>query len=602
SSCKMKGRRTEVLPLDGRMPDLGSRVSTLIHELRRRHVFRVVVVYGAVSWLVAQMTALVQPALDLPSWTTTLVLVLATAGFPFAVVLAWAYDITPAGVERTPEAPPTTASQVALIDRPPRSFKADGAAARSIAALPFVNLSREPADEYFSDGLTEELINALTRVQGLRVAARTSAFAFKNSDLDVRQIGERLQVDHILEGSVRTAGNKLRMSVKLIDVDDGYSLWSETFDREMGDVFAVQEEIAREVVQRVMSAQLVPAARVSSPRTQPQLGAVTDAAYTERHPVDNVEAFQLYLKGRYFWNRRAEPDLRRAIESFQQAIQADPEYALAHAGLADTYAILLDHGLVSPQEALPKLTRSAERALQLAPSLAEAHTSLALARQFEWQWAETEAGFRQALTLNPDYPVANHRYALFLAWMNRADEATRRIEAARRVDAVSLVIQSSMGWIRYYGRRFDEALIELRTAFEMDPHFTNAHIAHALVLAALGRPDDSVGELQAVIRSAGPTTPNLALLSYALGAAGRKDEARTTLDTLANHGAQEYVSSYYRALPYLGMGDHDNALDWLDRAFRERAAGMIYINTDPIWDPVRSDARFESIIGAMRFV
>lgn len=570
-----------------------ARLRTLVHELRRRHVFRVAVVYGVVAWIVLQGTSIVQPALMLPEWTNTLIVLLVAAGFPFALVFAWAYDITPTGVQRTPDAalPVTSRGGVVTV----RTLRPDRAAAgtRSIAALPFVNLSRESADDYLSDGLTEELIDALTRVRGLRVPARTSSFAFRNSDLDVREIGERLQVDHVLEGSVRVAGNRLRMSVKLISVDDGYSIWSETFDRELGDVFQVQEEIARNVVQRVMGVAL---GTVGAEGPSP--------AQAHPHPRHNLEAFQLYLKGRWFWNRRAEPDLRRALDCFRQAIQSDPDYALAHAGLADTYALLLDYGLVSPQEALPITTRSAEHALRLAPALAESHTSMALARQFDWQWAESEAAFRRALELNPAYPVAIHRYALFLAWMGRASEALERIEQAARLDPVSLIIQSTVGWILYYARRFDDAAAQLQSTSEMDPHFINAHIARSLVLAAQGRPDESLREVEHLTGGADAdhaSPPTLARLAYVQGLAGQTEAARRTLDTLASRSASEYVSAYHRALPYLGLGDTNNALDWLERALRERAAGMLYLAAEPIWDAVRSEERFRRILDQLRF-
>lgn len=558
-----------------------SRLASLIAELRRRHVFRVALVYGAVAWLLVQMADVVFPALALPPWTITLVVLLVLIGFPIAMLLAWAYDITPAGVRRTPSETGATTGDAAP-DESPRPRRPHDAATRSIAALPFVNLSPETADDWFSDGLTEELINALTRVRGLRVVARTSAFAFKDSALDVRAIGEQLDVRHVLEGSVRAAGNRLRMAVQLIDVDNGYCLWSETFDREMGDVFRIQQEIADAVVERILTEQ-------------------SAGSGTHDQPTDSLEAFQHYLRGRYFWNRRTEPDLRRAIDEFRQAVAADPGYALAHAGLADAWAILLDHGLAAPQEALPHATRAAERALQLDPELAEAHTSSALTRQFDGQWDAAESAFREALRCNPSYPVAHHRYALFLAWMGRADEALARIEEARRLDPISLIIRASIGWILYYARRFDDATRHLAGTLEMDPHYTNAHIARALVLAATGRAADAIEPLETALHDSGGSAPILALLAYACGAAGDPERARELNTRLEARSRDGFVAPYYRALPHLGLAEPAAALDWLERARLERSAQMIYIATDPIWDPVRTDPRFQSIVARLRF-
>lgn len=585
-----------------------SRFSTFIAELRRRHVFRVAIAYAAVAWVLMQGADITFPAFGLPEWTITLLVMLLVAGFPLAVVLAWAYDITPAGVERTTSEP---AGEAARPDPARRSTseRPRSRPTRSIAALPFVNLNRESTDDYFSDGLTEELINALTRVRGLRVAARTSAFSFKGSPLDVRQIGERLEVQHVLEGSVRAAGDKLRMSVQLINVDDGYCLWSETFERKLGDVFAIQEEIAHAVVGRIMAGppgngtMLSPGhAGAPAAALQPQRSETRPeraGGFVER--TSNLDAFHAYLKGRYFWNRRTEADLRRAIDHFRQAIVADPNYALAYSGLADSYTILLDHGLVSPQEALPAATKAAERALTLDATLAEAHTSVALVRVFDWQWAGAEDAFRQAILINPGYPIAHHRHALLLAWLGRSAEALEQIEEARQLDPLSLIILASIGWVHYYGRRFDQAEEQLRATLEMEPNFANAHLALGLVHGAAGRLAEAWAELERARSISGDTAPLLALLAHAYGRAGRSEDAQALIRQLSARAGESYVSCYYRALPYLGLGEVDRALDWLERAVRERAAALVYLKVDPIWDLVRDDRRFQDVLERLKF-
>lgn len=589
---------------------------------------RVALVYGAVAWLLVQIIDVVSPALPmLPDWTLTLAVVLVLIGFPLAVVLAWAFDLTPSGVERTrslsearaPESASASAGIVwpnadELLPAPVRPVTGgpdngwfDAAAhgrgssvhrgapvvatavieperspgsIRSIAALPLVNLGRDDETEYFTDGMTEELINALTRIPGLRVAARTSSFAFKARALDVREIARALGVQGVVEGSVRMMGNRIRVSVKLVDAVEGHHVWSNSYDREIDDVFAIQDEIASSIVDALELELRADGQRLAAP------------------PTRDVESYRLYLKGRFFWNRRTPDDLMRSADAFREVITRDPGSALAHAGLADAYTILLDYGIVSPGEALPRARQAAERAVQLDDGLAETHTSVALVRQFEWDWRGAEASFRRALERNPGYATARHRYALCLAWMGRHTEAIREMSRAAELDPLSLIIGSSLAMVHYYARRYDEAAEQARQVLDMDERFPMAHLARAL--ARSRQPEQAVADLEAALEHAGGESPSLiALLAYACGRGGQQARARD-LERRLEHTAQtKYVSGYYRSLPSLGLGNHEAALSRLDQACEERAAHMVYLGADPILDPLRTDPRFTRLLEAV---
>jgi TolB-like protein/lipoprotein NlpI len=564
--------------------------TSFLAELKRRHVIRVALAYAGVGFIVAQLADVVLPALGL-AWAVTLVVVLLLLGFPIAVVLAWAFDITPQGLQRTPDAPAT-------LPHPPAPEPPDGARAEtfvspsrhrelpdgSIGALPFVNLSGDTAHEYFGDGLTDELIATLSRVPGLRVAARTSCFALKKAALDAREAGERLGVRHIVEGSVRISGKVVRLSVQLVDVQTGYAVWSEVYDRQLDDIIAIQREIARAIVERV---------------------AIADPAGArsriERTTTRNVEALQLYLQGRYCCNRRTEGDLRRAVGFFERAVRLDPDYALAYAGLADTYAILLDYGFLSSGEALEQARVAAERALQLDPAAGENYTSLALVRQFEWRWQEAEDAFRTSIRLAPDYPVSHQRFALHLAWLGRTDEGLEEARCAEALDPLSFAASATVGWVLYYARRFDEAVTQLTSTLEKDAQFATARIALSRSLLERGESDRGIAEMERALADSGRAASVLALLAHAYGEADRRGDARRAAQELQDRAQNGYVSSYYLALPQLGLGERARALDLLESALHERVAQLVYLRAEPIMDPLRQERRFQSILQTLAF-
>ncbi|MCG8468891.1 MAG: tetratricopeptide repeat protein [Gemmatimonadetes bacterium] len=568
-------------------------------ELRRRKVFRAAAIYVVVAWAAVEVTDVVAPSLQLPEWTPTLVIVVALIGFPLALILSWAFDLTPAGTapassssrEATVEAgldgapsvgaAPTAESTAATTDQP-ESPTADRT---SIAVLPFVNMSADAENEYFSDGMTEEMINALVGIEGLRVASRTSAFAFKGKDEDIREIGRQLGVGTVMEGSVRKAGNRLRLTAQLIAVEDGYHLWSETFDRELEDVFEVQEQIARSIAETLV----------------PTLAA--SGAPLVKKSTESLEAYNLYLKGRYAWNKRVEAGLRGAVEYFEAALELDPDFASAWAGLADAYTLLgiAEYGFAPPSEVMPKAKTAALRALELDPSLAEAQTSIAhITGFFEWDVVASEVAFKRAIELDPDYAFAYHWYALLLAALERHDEALEAELKARELEPLSLIINKNVGTILYYGRRHSESLKEDEAALKLDPDYPRTLLYAALALDVEEDYDEAVRMMEEALSYDRGNTVIQAALGYTHALAGSEAEARRIVDELEATMETRYVPAFTLALIHTGLGDRDDAFGWLERAYEERSSWLLSLSVEPAFDVLRSDRRFAELVDRVR--
>jgi len=453
----------------------------------------------------------------------------------------------------------------------------------SIAVLPFVNMSADQENEYFCDGLAEELINALARIEGLKVAARTSAFSFKGKDEDLREIGRKLAVGTILEGSVRKAGDQLRITAQLINVADGYRVWSEKYDRRLIDIFAIQEEISLAIADSL----------------ELQLQGTDRAALLKRY-TDNAEAYQLYLKGRYHqnkWSRRPE-GLRKSIEYFEQAIANDSKYALAYAGLADSYASLdaLSAFSLPLTETAPKARAAAMRAVELDKSLAEAHSSLATVRfNLEWHWEGAETEFKRALELNPNYANGYHLYSHYLIAMGRMDESLAASTRALELDPLALEMNIHLGWHYYFARDYDRAIAIARTTLDMDPTFGEALWFTGWSYEQKGLYDDAI-ETYRRSRSLQETHETLAWLGHAYALSGNGNEARKLLDKIKDDSKQMYASPYWQAVIYLGLNETDSAFEWLGKACDERNAWLVYLNVNPIFDCLHSDVRFEKLL------
>ncbi|HEX5581707.1 MAG TPA: protein kinase, partial [Gemmatimonadaceae bacterium] len=480
----------------------------------------------------------------------------------------------------------TVADFVAALtaDVPPRG-RTVASAARGIAVLPFVNASPEPDNEYLSDGITDELIDALAKVEGLRVASRTSVFALKGKPQDVRAIGALLDCAYVLEGTVRRAGARLRITAQLSSTADGSLLWSQRYDRTLEDVFEIQDEIARTIVGTLRATSL---SGLPQPAPQPH-----------RQPR-SVRAYRLYLKGRYEWNRRSRAGVVAGIRYFREAIAEDPEYALAWTGLADCYSLQADYRDIPVAEGFRAAEEYARRAIELDDTLAEAHSSLAWCLfVYDWDWEGAAREFRRAIELEPLYATAHQWYAFYLHSRGAIDEALVEGHTAVELDPGSVSARRSLGNGYYYARRYDQARYHLDRAIAMNPNAEESYRVLGLVLAMDGRVDDALQVLQEAVAMPEGSTYTSATLAFALARAGRDAEARRILARLEARARSEYVSPVAFATIHLGLGDAERALDWTERAREDRRGWLAYLTVNPIFDPVRDHPRFTALVRRM---
>jgi len=481
---------------------------------------------------------------------------------------------------------PSMGAFMAALDTPLtavlRSTPAE--AIRGIAVLPFVNASPDPDFEYFSDGMTDEIISALAQVSGLRVASRTTVFGFKGRRGDVRTIGAQLGVPLVIEGTVRKAGSRLRITVQLTDVMDGRLLWSERYEREDRDVFAVQDEIARAIVDRLRMDMAGPIGEPHSHR------------YTE-----NLRAYELYLKGRFAWNQRTDGSVSEAIRLFQAAAGEDPRYALAYTGLADAHALHLDYRIGPVAEGMRRAREYAEQAIALDDSLAEAHCSLAWVTFIhEWEWDTAGREFRRAIELNPRYATARQWHAWYLAAMGRLSEGLAEAHRAMELDPASVSIRRGLGWLYSVAREPESGVSVLRQAVVMNPEAVETRITLGIVQEQAGQLHEAETALRAALELAPQDTHALVTLARTVARAGRRDEAERIAAEVRGFEATRYVSPTDLAKLALGMGDADAAFAALERVRRERRGWLVYLKVDPLFDPVRGDPRFAELARLMR--
>lgn len=454
----------------------------------------------------------------------------------------------------------------------------------SIAVLPFSDLSADQDQDYFCCGLAEELIHLLTRVPGLRVVSRTSAAQFLGKAVDIRRIGRELNVDTVLEGSVQKAVERLRITVKLSKVSDGYHLWSERYDREAKDLFEVQDDIARMVVESLE-------VTLSGERS----------LVLEVEKPGNLDAYHLYLKGRYHWNKRTESQLEKGIRFFQAALEEDPTYARAFAGLADSFAVLGVYGAKSPEDVMPRSSEAAERALQIDANLAEVYAAQASVRAaYNWDYLGAAELFRHAIRLRPSYPTAYHWYATHcLIPGGRFDDALNQLRRALRLDPLSLAINVSVGLCFFYSRAYERAVKEFEQALEMEGSFAIAHLFLGQTFGELGRYEDALREVALAIQLSGGSPEMTAVLGYLSAKGGHQEKAEVALVELRQLAQFRYVSPVLMALVHVGMGDIRRALEALDDALAVRAADLIWLAVKPAFDPLRSEPRFQRLMEAV---
>lgn len=587
-------------------------------ELKRRHVYKVAVTYAVVAFVTLQAAALVFPATTLAGVYDVLVLV-AFIGFPLAVVLAWAFEVTPEGVRRAPpvpagdEATDATGAEDTGGDGRPRGGEGTslawawalglavlvagsaylawgsvrstpggpggGTARTSIAVLPFASLSPDAADAYFAAGLSEELIHALARLGDLRVTARTSAFTLGGAGLEARQIADSLGVATVLEGSVRRSAGKVRVTAQLVDAGTGFELWSGRFERPEGELLAVQDSMVGAIVE-ALQVELRGGDRA---RIRENLAAA--------HPAD-AGAYDLYLRARHVWLQRGDP--RRALELFRAAVDLEPTFARGWAGVADAYTILGSQGTLPADEAHPAARAAAERALELAPDLGEAHASLgAVFADYYWEWEAAERHLRRAVELAPSYATAHEWYAELLSRTGRSAEAVRVARQARRVDPLSEPARASLIHALRLAGRLDEAREEARRQLEVAPDYVFGPLNLGLVLLDEGRPEEAAERFRETAERSGGEPSALALMGAARARAGDREGALEALDRLREKGS---AAPLHRAMVLAALGEEDAALDALEAGLEDRHWLMGTLAVEPMWDPLRDRPRFRAIL------
>jgi adenylate cyclase len=465
-----------------------------------------------------------------------------------------------------------------------RPTKISGADKRRIAVLPFSNISPDQSDEYFADGMTEELIAAVSKISGLRVIARTSVMRYKaEKGKSIHDIGVELGVGTILEGSARKSGNTLRISAQLVDVATSEQVWSDSFDRKMEDIFSIQTEIS----QKIASSLKIKISQI-------------EKRQLSKKSTDVIEAYTLYLKGRYHWAKRTEEDLKIAISYFKRALNKDQSYALANCGLADSYALLALFEFSAPNDAFPKARANAEQALRIDPDLAEAHVSLGVVLfQYEYNWKAAEKEFERAIELNPNYPSSHQFFADYLKAMGRFDEALSEMKRALELDPLSLPINTGIGHVLYLSRQYDLAIEQYLKALELDPKFVQAHLWFGRPYLQKGMFDEAINEVKQAVKLSGESTISLAVLGHAYASAGRKNQALDIIEQLKERAKRRYLPSYWIALIYTGLKDKEAAFEWLERAFQERSSWLVWIKVEPRYDFLRADERFASLMKKM---
>ncbi len=450
----------------------------------------------------------------------------------------------------------------------------------SLAVLPFENASRDPENEYLSDGIAGSLINILASVPKLRVMAQSTVFRYKGRGVDPQAVGRELNVRAVLTGRMMQSGGSLRIGTELVDVATGSQLWGAQYDRKPGDIFAIQDEISNEISENL---------RLKLTRAEKK-------RLTKRQTQD-AEAYGLYLKGRHHWNRWTEEGFYKAIEHFQHAVEKDPGYALAYAGVADSYVLLGWNSYLPPKDAFPKAKTAALEALRLEPDLGEAHTPLAAVLWLhDWQWQEAQTEFERSLALNPAYPTANHWYAEYIMTMGRHEEAIARMKNSQELDPLSLIISVAIGWAFYMARRYDDAIEQLRRTVELDPNYPVTYWVLGLLLRKMGRYEQAVAEGEKGVNLSGGSSLMRAALAQTFGAAGRRNEAVQILDDLTMLAKQKYVAPYFFAGIHVGLREAGRAIECLEKSYEEHSHWLIYLHMDPGMDGLRSNPRFQDLL------
>jgi len=573
-------------------------------ELKRRNVYKVAVAYAVVGWLIAQIATQIFPFLEIPDWIVRLVIVLIAIGFPIALIIAWAFEATPEGIKRTEDV------DLAASARQPRKYTwifvvIVGAAlsvglffigrytgrtttsaagtelpAKSIAVLPFESLSEDKSNAYFAEGVQDEILTRLAKVADLKVISRTSTQHFKSAPDNLPQIAKQLGVTNILEGSVQKANDQVRVNVQLINALTDAHLWAETYDRKLTDIFAVESDIAKTIAD-TLQAKLTGSEKIA----------------IAKKPTENPEAYELYLKGRFFWNKRTAADLRKSIEYFNQAIAKDPGYAQAYAALAQSWKLLPAFNGGAPNDCFPQAEAAARKALALDDTSSTAHAALASLKGLNgFDYPGAIAEYERTLQLNPNDATARQWFANdALANIGQTEREIAELKRAVELDPLSLVINSNLGVAYIHAGRLDEAIAQLHKTVELDGAFYYARYNLAQALELKGLIPEATAEYQKTMSMTEDPVP-LGMLGRLYASHGQKDEALKILQKLREKREQGYTAAYSLALIYVGLGDHNEALNWLEQGYREHDGFNIGpIRVDPLLTPLHGDPRFEAL-------
>ena len=571
-------------------------------ELKRRNVYKVAVAYIVAGWALSQGIAQVFPVFDVPNWVIRSIVVLIIIGLPIALVLAWMFEITPEGIKRTEtaDAMPGTARQkkhtwiyVVVIgglvsiglfflgrySAGSRAVSTSSISNKSIAVLPFDNLSRDPDNAYFAEGVQDEILTRLAKVADLKVISRTSTQHFKSAPENLPEIAKQLGVTNILEGSVQKTADQVRVNVQLINAMTDAHVWADTYDRKLTDIFAVESEIAKAIAE-TLQAKLTGAEKSSIAKA----------------PTANPEAYELYLKGRFFWNKRTGDDLRKSIEYLKQAIAKDPGYALAYAALADSYGLLRFYGGASPAESVVPAQAAAKKALELDDSLAEAHASLGLIATEELEVNRGVNELERAIQLNPNYATAHHWLGLALATLRQSDRSIGELKRALELDPLSMIINADLSIIYLYARRYDAAEAQARKTLEIDSRSFVAHYYLGAALQLTGRLKEAIPEFQKAVELNNDPY-SIAMLAQAYARNGQTDEARKLLAHLNEMAKSAEVPDYALATAYTSLGEKERAIEALEHGFSEGNKSYLFLLPgDPFLDDLRGDPRFEALV------
>jgi serine/threonine-protein kinase len=583
-----------------RVDERGRESINFLTELKRRNVYKVAVAYAVVAWLLMQIASQIFPFFEIPNWAVRLVVLLLIIGFPIALIIAWAFEVTPEGIKRTEAADAAgqrsrggawiyivligAAVSVGLFfvgrytagrATPQHGEAATAVSGKSIAVLPLVNESGDPRDEYFSDGLSEELIAALAQISGLKVIGRSSSFRFKDRKEESRTIGEKLGVSTLLEGTVRKQGDRVRIVAELVSATDGIALWTRTFDRELRDIFAVQQEIARAVAESL---------KVTLLGSQDK---------SSQMATNSVEAHNAYLQGHFHFQRRNLEDYRKAVGYFDQAIRLDPDYALAYAERSEALTLLGDLSGQAKTE-WPKARSDAERAVAIAPALAEAHAALGWVRFFvDWKFAEGVSELKRAKELSLGNPTANDLLARVIVYLGRFDEAEQQARQAVELDPLSYAAQNNLARVLFAAGKLDEADAAGRKAAELQPAAASSHRWQALVAVQRGDGEAALREAQ-LEPDEGYRRFELALAQYVRG--NRKEADAALADLIANGRDQ---LAYQIAEVYAVQGETDKAFEWLQISFDNHDSGTLSLLIDPLLRSLRDDPRYKNLLAKL---